>query len=42
MPRKVTPWITFLKSYYEKKKKSNPNYKFSQAMKDASKEYKKK
>ena len=34
-------WVVFLTAFYKDKKKSNPNYKFSQAMKDASKQFKK-
>ena len=33
-------WANFVKQFYETKKKSNPSYKFSQALKDASKVYK--
>eukprot|EP01045_Picozoa_sp_COSAG04_P042166 COSAG04_NODE_13182_length_617_cov_0.459459_2_plen_47_part_00 len=35
-------WNAHVTATYHKKKKSNPNYKFSQAMKDAKKTYKKK
>jgi len=37
----MNKWAAFVKAYYEKIKKGNPNYKFSQALKDASKIYKK-
>jgi hypothetical protein len=35
-------WISHVKSFYLKKKKKNPGYKYSQAMKDARSTYKKK
>jgi len=38
---KVSAWIIFATDYYQNKKKTNPKYKFSQALKDASKVYKK-
>ena len=38
----TSPWITHLNNFYKKKKKSNPSYKYSQAMKDAKKTYKNK
>ena len=41
MPHKSS-WITHVTATYRKKKKGNPNYKYSQAMKDAKKTYKKK
>jgi hypothetical protein len=34
-------WTAYVKAYYDRMKKGNPNYKFSQALKDAAKEYKK-
>ena len=37
----ATKWVTFLTQYFRDKKKTNPTYKFKQAMIDASKEYKK-
>ena len=35
-------WTSFVKAYYDKMKTSKPTYKFSQALKDAAKVYKKK
>jgi hypothetical protein len=35
-------WISHVKAFYQKKKKKNPAYKYSQAMKDARSTYKKK
>ena len=32
-------WRAFLKKFYEEKHKKNPDYKFSQAMKDAAGPY---
>ena len=32
-------WITFLKKYYEDRKKKQPGYSYRNAMKDAKKEY---
>ena len=37
----MNKWCSFVKAYYEKMKKENPNYTYSQALKDASKIYKK-
>ena len=39
--RAPSAWTKFVTKYYHDKKKSNPEYKFSQALKDAAKEYKK-
>ena len=46
MPKKSSPkggssWIKHVKHTYHSKKKSNPSYKYSQAMKDAKKTFKK-
>lgn len=38
----ANPWITFLKKYYADRKKKQPGYKYSDAMKDAKVEYDKK
>ncbi len=38
----MNAWASFVKQYYEKVKQTKPAYKFSQALKDASKIYKKK
>ena len=38
----MSQWTSHVKSVYNKHKAKNPNYKFSQAMKDAKKTYKKK
>ena len=38
----MTAWTVFLKKFYNDKKKTNPNYKFKDAMKDGAKIYKKK
>ena len=35
-------WVVFLTAFYKDKKKSNPSYKFSDAMKAAAQQYKKK
>ena len=35
----ANPWITFLKKYYADRKKKQPGYKYSDAMKDAKVEY---
>lgn len=40
--RKLTAWNIHAKKVYEAGKKKNSNYKFSQALKDAKKTYKKK
>ena len=37
----MNAWTKFVKDYYDKMRKKNPNYKFSQALKDGAKEYKK-
>jgi len=42
MPKKQTEWIQLVKQTYAKGKKANKNYKFSTALKDAKKMYKKK
>tara|TARA_R110000803_G_scaffold53619_1_gene109956 strand:+ start:306 stop:434 length:129 start_codon:yes stop_codon:yes gene_type:complete len=42
MKRKLTAWNIHTKKVYNAGKKKNPNYKFSQALKDAKKTYKKK
>eukprot|EP01047_Picozoa_sp_COSAG01_P047059 COSAG01_NODE_4462_length_5001_cov_1.631654_6_plen_44_part_00 len=39
--KKQSSWISHVKKTYHAKKKSNPNYKYSHAMKDAKKTYKK-
>ena len=42
MPSKhKTSWMIHLDKVYRANKKKNPNYKYSQAMKDAKKSYKK-
>lgn len=38
-PKRMTPWIKGVMSYWEKKKRSNPGYKYSQALSDYSKIY---
>ena len=38
---KQTGWIEHVKEFYNEKKKTNPNYKYSQALKDAKGTYKK-
>ena len=40
-PDMPSAWITHCKAVYAKGKKKNPNYKYSQAMKDAKASYKK-
>ena len=42
MARKLTEWNIHTKAVFKAGKKKNPNYKFSQALKDAAKTYKKK
>ena len=37
----MSRWTDFAKAFYQKKKKGNPKYKFSTALKEASKFYKK-
>jgi hypothetical protein len=37
----MSKWTEYLNQYYKDKKSSNPKYSFTQAMKDASKSYKK-
>ena len=37
----ASKWVEHVKAFYQKKKKSNPSYKYSQAMKDAKATYKK-
>jgi hypothetical protein len=37
----ATKWTTFLTKFFNEKRKTDPKYKLSQAMKDASKAYKK-
>lgn len=39
--RAPSAWTKFVTKYYHDQKKKNPDYKFSQALKDAAKEYKK-
>ena len=39
---KKSPWINHVLKHYHAEKKKNPNYKYSTAMKDAKKTYKKK
>ena len=36
----MSAWTDFVKQFYETKKKSNPKFTFSQALKEASKVYK--
>ena len=38
----ASAWIQHVKSFYQKKKKEDPSYKYSQAMKEARSTYKKK
>ena len=38
----ASAWITHVKAHYAKMKRKNSSYKFSQALKDAAKTYKKK
>ena len=40
--KKLSPWIAHVMKVHKEGKKKNPNYKYSQAMKDAKKTYKKK
>tara|TARA_R110000796_G_scaffold237303_1_gene357262 strand:+ start:6182 stop:6313 length:132 start_codon:yes stop_codon:yes gene_type:complete len=43
MPKKAkTDWMIHLQKTYKEKKAKNPAYKYSSAMKDAKKTYKKK
>ena len=37
----MSSWTTFLTKFYNDKKKSNPEYKFKDAMKDGARVYKK-
>lgn len=37
----MSNWTTFLTKFYNDKKKTNPDYQFKHAMKDAAKVYKK-
>jgi hypothetical protein len=37
----MSPWTKFATKFYQQQKKKNPDYKFSQALKDAAKAYKK-
>ena len=39
--KKKSEWIDHVKAFYAEKKKSNPDYKYSQALKDAAASYKK-
>ena len=39
--RAPSAWTKFVTKYYHDEKKKNPDYKFSQALKDAAKVYKK-
>ena len=39
--RAPSAWTKFVTKFYHDKKKENPEYKFSQALKDAAKVYKK-
>ena len=41
-PGKTSPWIEHVKDFYKEKKKQDPNYKYSNALKDAKGTYKKK
>lgn len=36
----MSAWITHLTKFYREKKRTNPNYKYKNAMKDARKTYK--
>lgn len=38
----MNPWLSHAKKTFTAGKKKNPNYKYSQALKDAKKTYKKK
>jgi hypothetical protein len=40
-PKKPTAWMEHVKAFYEEKKKADPNYKYSQALKGAKATYKK-
>ena len=40
--KRTSPWIEHVKEYYQEKKKADPNYKYTQALKDAKGTYKKK
>ena len=40
--RKTSAWIEHVKAFYQEKKKENPDYKYTQALKDAKGTYKKK
>jgi len=42
MTKKTNPWIVHVMKVYRAKKAKNPNYKYSQAIKDAKSSYKKK
>ena len=37
----MSAWITFLRGYYNDRKKKQANYTYKNAMKDGAKEYKK-
>ena len=39
--KKTSPWLEHVKEFYAEKKKSDPNYKYTQALKDAKATYKK-
>jgi hypothetical protein len=39
--KKTSPWLEHVKEFYAEKKKSDPNYKYSKALKDAKTTYKK-
>ena len=39
--KKGSPWLDHVKAFYSEKKKQDPNYKYSQALKDAKETYKK-
>ena len=38
--KKTSDWIDHVKAFYAEKKKTNPDYKYSQALKDAKATYK--
>ena len=40
--KKTSAWIEHVKAFYQEKKKENPDYKYTQALKDAKGTYKKK
>lgn len=40
--KKSNPWLAHVMKVFKSKKKSNPKYTYSQAIKDAKKTYKKK